>query len=476
MRTTMTRGATLVEMMVGMTVFTIILAGLFAALQTAQDTIGQSEALSSNVEDSAKISDRIKADLEESNIGTVDTSFRGHSAGYDYMTNHVWDQISPIRQCSSTNCRFNMRSEGGTPTPIEPQVLAGRNYGFYGTGAPFLAASGQVWKRPQGVLCPLDNSYLYVGAEVDIVSFFSPRNPNGRFVSEEYSGSEALLQMQKRADAQCIVIYYPYYDEQVDQYQLRRSVVYLQDMLYDGDLLAPYQSDRADDVLQQVRNTTYGDFYSYQSSGWAATASGVRWAANRTLSYEPDGDPVKDTDGSYVLVGGQPTLVDLLDFSTDGTTDGQPDGSIPLTPATSDAGNDYVSAWSSTQQNPDGTSYTSSYYYRYKYLSGTGVTKYFYLYLDRRTGQVSTYLYFVENGDYWYRYSIVTRDPEIVCRNLVDVDFSTAVSNPVTAQNVFGVSNPRTVRVTMVLSREDDVGGEKRVVNHTVSFEVQPRN
>ena len=473
---TLTRGTTLVEMMVGLTVFTLILGGLFAALRAAQDTIASGAATSANAEDSAKIAARIKADLEETNIDWVDTAIHGHSSGYDYMTNHQWESITPLRECSSGSCRFNVRNEGGVPTPIEPQVYAGRNYGFYGTGAPFVMVSGEVWKRPKGQLCPLDNSYLYSGAQADLLSLFTPRGPSGRFVTEEYSGLEESLGTQKAADAQGIVVYYPYYDESVDQYQLRRSVVFLQDMLYDPATLPAYDSSRPDDVRQQVRNTTYSNFYSYQSSGWAATATGLRWADNRAISYDSNGDPVLDESGGYVLTGGQPTFVDLMDFGTDGTTDGVPDGSIPLVPSESDAQNDYATAYSYTNQGADGQAFTSSYWYRYKYMSLSSGTKYFYVNIDRATGQINVYLYFTDAGETWYRYAVLAREPEVLCRNLIDMDFSTAVSNPLTTQNPLGVSNASSVRVTLVLTREDDVGGEKRQVHHTVSFEVQPRN
>ncbi|MBI4613785.1 MAG: hypothetical protein HY720_09260, partial [Planctomycetes bacterium] len=86
------------------------------------------------------------------------------------------------------------------------------------------------------------------------------------------------------------------------------------------------------------------------------------------------------------------------------------------------------------------------------------------------------YFYNYSNGAYWYRYRGFIREPEIVCRNLIDMEVSTAVSNPYNVtSNPLGVANADTVRVTLVLDENVTIDGEPRHVEHYLDFDVTPR-
>ncbi len=432
MRTTFRAGFTLVESMVAMVVFVAVVGMLFAAVRTGQETVASGERLSDETEWSSRVARRIQDDLQEANIDHVDTGFRYHdssNAALDQFANHTWEMIPRLSQCLSGTCPYNRRSEQGALADKEPEIYAGRSYAKWGSNET-VYLYGRVSKGLKYALCPLHASFAAQGADLDAMMFWSPRDETGAFVTAEASEAEQLEGTALAADWQSIVFYYPYYDGQVDDLQLRRQVVYRRDLLT-GD----------------VPGTAYSSFYA-GSSGW------TDWDANSPA--------------------GVPTLVDLFDLGTDGALDGLPDGNVPLTPAASDCNQDTFQGYSYAGAQPN---VVDGYLYVYKALTSVpGMWHSNYLYLDRRTGGVQWYVYFSRGATWWYHYSVFDRPPEIVARGLVDCDFSTKVSNPVTAQNPHGVASATSVRVTLLFSGGVDAAGEVRNVEHALTFEVSPRN
>lgn len=415
------RGTSLLEVMVVTSLLAVLLTSLATVLLSARTTTRAGEAMSANTENAQRLADLLRADLEETGIEVVDTSAHLHDAfdGVDIQVNHYFDPADGLRQCSSPVCAWHTTIEGAA-NPIEKEHLAvvSRRYRRQG-GQQSIDASGRVWLRPATDLCPLDGSYATAGAELDLLMLLSPRDESSRFVTDEASALEVSRGLERAPDWQAIVFYFPWFDERTDRLELRRTFV-----------------TRAD--------LTGGD--GQQSADWDV------WQANRP--------------------SGQPTLVDLLDFGIDGTLDGQPDGSIPLRPEDSDAQWDWF-----------GISGRSVY--REKYLSTDEWIKYFYLSVDRQTGDVAWYVYFSRDpegdGDfvdapYWWRWSTVNRAPIVLTRHLVDLDVSTAVSNPRSTNNPWGVANLDTVRATIVFDRPIAVGGRTRHIEHALALEVLPRN
>ncbi len=424
-------GATLLETVVGSAVFVVVMAALFATIKAGQDTIESGSRLSDNTEWSSRVSERIQADLLECSLEHVDTAFRSHqqaSPSSDQFANHCWEQIPRLSQCYSPACPWNRPLDGGIAVDRVPQIYCGRSRAVYGT-TESVSPYGRIWKGLESSLCPLDGAYASPGADLDAMMLFSPRDESGTFVTDECSEAEALAGLTLAPDWQSIIFYFPYFDGQLDDLQLRRLVVYRRDLLT-------------------------GDVPGQEYDSWAGGSTA--W-----------------TDWDDNVPAGQPTLVDLFDFGTDGTTNGAPDGLIPLTPAAADSDSDSFQAYSYAGSG----NVVESYLYRYKDLwSVPGSSKNLYLYVDRRTGYVYWAVYFTQGGSSFYRYAAFTRTPEIVVRGLIDCDFSTAVSNPATAKNPNGVGNAATVRVALVFSQDLEIAGEIRNVEHSLDFDVTPRN
>ncbi|MBI4616579.1 MAG: type II secretion system protein, partial [Planctomycetes bacterium] len=361
-------GFTLLEMMVGVVIFVVLIGGIFVAMKAAQTTFATGEQLSAETEKSAAIAEKIRKDLEESSIRVVDTSFRYHygtSAGSDYMSNHFYESLPTLRECSSSSCPWNTDyGAGSSVVSALPQAYVSSNRSYYGTGTPTAVKRGRQWLGlpASNTLCPYDNSYLYSGGYLDAVMLFSPRDQNGDYVTADYSAEEDAADEQKKADWESIVFYFPYWDPDSEELQLRRLAVYKDDLL-----------------TGSVAGTVY-DFNAAGQGSWTA------WNGN--------------------FPAGDPTFVDLLDYGTDGTLNGTVDGSIPLTPSTSDAHYDYFQAYTSYWTTAAGEINTTSSLYRYKYFYNSSYYRYFYIYIDRGTGRVWWYVYFYNysNGAYWYRY------------------------------------------------------------------------
>ncbi|MBI4616581.1 MAG: hypothetical protein HY720_23425 [Planctomycetes bacterium] len=412
-------GFALLELLVATAVLAVLAGALVLAFFSAQTTVLTGDRIGANAERSARGAARLTRDLEESGIAFADTSARLHTSaapGNDWMANHFHDDSAGLSECVSSACPWNVSVEaGGTFEEILPRAQTSRNREL-SSGVESVVPSGRVWRNLPAPLCPLDNSYAASGANLDVLLLFSPRDPGGEFVMSEYTAEEFDAGVQRKADPQGIVLYFPWYDARLEKLQIRRLAIYR------SDLLAGAGS----------------------SSNWTA------WAGNSP----PD----------------VPAMTELLDFGTDGTTDGEPDGWIPLTPALSDADLDRFEISSAGG---------ASLLVREKVLSSSGWYKRFYLQVDRGTGQVYWEVQFIDYGSSasWSRQASFQRAPEVVFPSVVDFDFSTRVSNPYSAVlNPLGVSNDRTVRVTVVLDSQFETRGAVRHVEETLEFSVQPRN
>jgi hypothetical protein len=169
-----------------------------------------------------------------------------------------------------------------------------------------------------------------------------------------------------------------------------------------------------------------------------------------------------------------PTMIDLFDFGADGTTNGVPDGSVPLSNATSDAS--YESFTSATYQGSPVVLYT-------KALGTTtaGVTSYparsLTLRIDLETGQ--TYFavsHYDSATSYWTCSRSFTRTPRTLVRGLTELAISTQVSDPFHATtNPRGVSESNVVRITVGTS-EAPRSERAEWTHHVDTFQVKARN
>jgi hypothetical protein len=165
-----------------------------------------------------------------------------------------------------------------------------------------------------------------------------------------------------------------------------------------------------------------------------------------------------------------PSMVDLFDFGTDGTTNGACDGKVPLTNATSDA---------KTESFTTATYNGSPVILVTKSLGGGVIypSRSLTLRIDLATGQTYFSVSHYDSGTvYWTATRTFTRTPRTLVHNVTEFAVSTAVSDPYNAvSNPRGVSEPDVIRVTLGTSGADHTEGEQWQ-HHVEEFQLKARN
>lgn len=428
-----------------MVVLAVTVGIVLVTLKSTGDTVSSSESQSAAGAETRRVFGSLERDLREASISSVDTQFRSVQQGLPANTwarsHYLEAGSSRLKQCYNASSPWNTQATGAD-RPL--RTLLSRFVQFTtADGQTFTKAYtklGRAWISilPAVGACPIDQTYLTQGVYLDAVKFFSFRGKGtGQFVTAEFSAAQAAAGTQKLPDAQAIVVYAPYYDEASRDLQLRRYVVFKDDIF---DPAQPHAQ---------------------------------LWTGNSPA--------------------GVPTMIDLMDFGTDSTTNGTRDGSVPVSAATSDAHYEQFHVYSHAANLPS----TSGFKYRdvngaeldapagaYVYWNkvfgtpGSNPYRYFYLSIDRGTGEITGSFSYLETTGSWSRSFSIKRRPAIVAHHLLDVDFSTNVDNPHDAvANPTGVINPRVVRVAVGLDRQAEVsGGQKRRREVVLVSKVYPRN
>jgi hypothetical protein len=165
-----------------------------------------------------------------------------------------------------------------------------------------------------------------------------------------------------------------------------------------------------------------------------------------------------------------PTMIDLFDFGTDGTTIGSPDGKVPLTNTTSDATNETFTT--ATYQGDPVILVSKTLNTGILYPQRTLTLR-----INLSTGQ--TY-FSVDHHDtatvYWKANRTFTRMPRTLVGNLTELAISTSVSHPYDAgTNPTGVAETNVVRVTVGTS-DAPRNSDTQWHHHVETFQIKARN
>jgi hypothetical protein len=172
-----------------------------------------------------------------------------------------------------------------------------------------------------------------------------------------------------------------------------------------------------------------------------------------------------------------PSMTDLFDFGTDGTLDGVPDGSVPLTNGQSDALTE--SFTTALDQGDPVILVTKAIGVAPGPLGVGGIypLRVLTLRIDLETGQTDfTVAHWESATVYWTASRTFTRTPRTLVRGMTEFAVSTAVSNPFdAATNPGGVGEPNVVRVAIGTSRSPRAQ-TAQWLHHTEEFQVSARN
>ncbi len=165
-----------------------------------------------------------------------------------------------------------------------------------------------------------------------------------------------------------------------------------------------------------------------------------------------------------------PTMVELLDFGTDGTTDGIRDGSVPRTGAQSDAATEIFTTGTINGQPSIVLmkSLGSSTNYPWRLFS---------LQINLATGMTSVLAqYYASSGVSWRVQRTFQRTPGLVVRHLTEFAASTAASSPWSStDNPRGLTDPRVLRITLGTSARPNPDSDTWQ-SHIESFTLKTRN
>jgi prepilin-type N-terminal cleavage/methylation domain-containing protein len=166
-----------------------------------------------------------------------------------------------------------------------------------------------------------------------------------------------------------------------------------------------------------------------------------------------------------------PNLAELFDFGTDGTTDGQPDGSVPVTAPQSDADLEgfFTALWNEE---------LSIVYLKQLGSPGDLPYRWIQVLVRLRDGDTAAWIEHHEvGGEFWSGSARFTRPPRLLVPNITEFSVSTALSNPFDpATNPTGVTEEESVRVTIVTSQDDNDRGGQVWANRISSCQIAPRN
>ncbi len=232
-------GFTLIEIMVVMTLFVMILAGVLVALNTYQDVYFIQDANNKDQEEARRCMEAIKADLQE--------------ASFPYVFTDYWAGGNPratlydvgYRRCVSASCPWTYKT-----SPPFAYLYPNRYLWYY------------KWTMGD-TLCPICGSGSSLSVYTDALVIYSARdNPDlGRnFLHLDDQGAPVW---------RSLIFYFIYYDVRSQRSELRRAQLYLSDIDPSptrsfGDLLT-FTEGNSHQHLSLVggRESANGPYYTY---------------------------------------------------------------------------------------------------------------------------------------------------------------------------------------------------------------------
>jgi type II secretory pathway pseudopilin PulG len=205
-----------IEIFMSLILFSLILAIAFSFLNTSQDVFISQSAISNATENARIAMDKLVSELTQTSLSTIDTTFRPNSPTLKW-SNHYQETLLKNKYCSSSTCLWN--TAGGQA--LNPLSRVSWNYGVDGLGKSFRTKQGRIWLDFTGNSCPLDGSLLLSYCFLDGIKFFSPYNRLGETQVNPITG---------KLRWQSIVFYFPYRKAEAKTFELRRYVVYLNDL------------------------------------------------------------------------------------------------------------------------------------------------------------------------------------------------------------------------------------------------------
>lgn len=403
-------GFSFVEVTVAVAVFGILASGVFLSLDRGSRFASRQMSDIRTTEQARSGLAAFWDSLTESRIGFVDTSSRFHfSTSYNVTTDRFSFTGAGWTQCVMPTCPAHTTSD---LTRLYPAYHCAHEYQ---TGTGVAAATlplGRIWPTTTLDSCPLDGGALTASARLDVLRYLVARDATGTFVTDQGGSTEA--------DWIGMMIVAPVADPATGRHELRRFALYVKDL------------------LEAEANGT-------GQCAWTGAFS----------RFDP----------------AEPSFVNLLDFGTDGTTDGVPDGSLPVTAEQSDAEYEwfYVDTTNGggILQILKSRGSLGSYPYLYHSLN-----------LELRTGLVTWGVSIYESASSWWTATATfTRTPAVLATNVSEFAVSTAASHPYDAgTNPSGVEEPGVVRITIGTSRPERQGGTDTWVQSLASFVITPRN
>jgi hypothetical protein len=178
------------------------------------------------------------------------------------------------------------------------------------------------------------------------------------------------------------------------------------------------------------------------------------------------------------------SMVDLFDFGTDGSTNGLPDGSVPVTPEKSDAQYEIFLSGTSTTTTTTTTGTTSSQsesiliYEKQLNDWATYPHRYASLRLELGSGRIVFHVrHAITQSMVWEGFGVINREPRVLARNVTEFVASTKDSlphDPIT--NPMGVRDSNTVRMVVGTTLEDRSNQGLGYIHRLDHYSVSPRN
>jgi prepilin-type N-terminal cleavage/methylation domain-containing protein len=352
-------GFTLVEVTIVMAIMSIVIIMVNSMMANSIDTINDGKLLADMRDEALRGLDMLTADLIESDVDKIDTSYRYQDTlnGWWWAENHFPSYFgAESKQCSNWACPWALNADG---TYKEPHAHTTSNF-QQGDGYTGVWDMGKNYPASyEGDVCKYDGTPLNMWGEyLDGIKIGSARDIYGNFVTWEGSTIGP--------DDQSFIFYYPVRNPRKNSMELRRYQVFVSDLFPSWDTqVGPDGNDQLvynpNGGAQENPNTLYDDPSSPNWISFVYTSDN-----SGSISDWYTAHPTEDPVGTpRPLLNGKPNLNMIFD--------GDGDGVYSTEPGQSDADYDYFYVWQ--DGGPWGQFYT------YKQRGTWGSPNYMYVFM-----------------------------------------------------------------------------------------------